>query len=138
MTSNTQIHDLPLSWLGTVHYHPLSWLGTVHYRPLSWLGTIHYHPLSWLGTVHYLPLFWLGTVHYFPLSWLGTVHYHPLSWCGNAHDYIRMEITVLYLKISRHQLWIKWCCNCYGIHSTFEIAWYIFFKFSWLPLTSSC
>jgi hypothetical protein len=23
-----------------------------------------------------------------------------------THDYIRIEITVLYLKISRHQLWI--------------------------------
>jgi hypothetical protein len=25
-----------------------------------------------------------------------------------AHDYIKMEITVLYLKISRHQLSIWW------------------------------
>jgi hypothetical protein len=27
-----------------------------------------------------------------------------------AHDYIRMEITVLYVKILRYQLLIKWSC----------------------------
>ena len=38
-----------------------------------------------------------------------------------THDYIRMEITVLYLKIARHQLSIPWC-NFHGINSKVEIA----------------
>jgi hypothetical protein len=40
------------------------------------------------------------------------------------HDYIRMEITVLYLKISWHQLEI-YQCNFHGINSTVEICFRI-------------
>ena len=42
-----------------------------------------------------------------------------------ARDYIRMEITVLYLKISCHQLWIYWC-NFHDTNSMVEIARDIF------------
>ena len=42
-----------------------------------------------------------------------------------TRDYIRMEITVLYLKISCHQLSIYWC-NFHDTNSMVEIARDIF------------
>jgi hypothetical protein len=46
-----------------------------------------------------------------------------------THDYIRMEITVLYLKISRHQLSISWSQISvywlrYRITNSKNISWY--------------
>jgi hypothetical protein len=48
----------------------------------------------------------------FPLFTHLSADYHLCHLVNNVaihiytHDYIRMEITVLYLKISQHQLWI--------------------------------